>query len=67
MTTSSLMSWNRAFWRIMITTKRLTIRPIEENDWSAIKEIWDMLASSHESDKSGFMEVSHKWVVYFAK
>ena len=41
MTTSSLMSWNRAFWRIMITTKRLTIRPIEENDWTAIKEIWD--------------------------
>ena len=25
----------------MITTKRLTIRPIEENDWIAIKEIWD--------------------------
>ena len=25
----------------MITTKRLTIRPIEENDWTAIKEIWD--------------------------
>ena len=25
----------------MITTKRLTIRPIEENDWVAIKEIWD--------------------------
>ena len=51
---SDLVSWNRAFWRIMITTKRLTIRPIEENDWTAIKEIWDMLASSHESDKSEF-------------
>ena len=25
----------------MITTSRLTIRPIEENDWTAIKEIWD--------------------------
>ena len=35
------MSWNRVLWRIMITTKRLTIRPIEENDWTAIKEIWD--------------------------
>lgn len=52
MTTSSVMSWNWAFWRIMITTKRLTIRPIEENDWTAIKEIWDMLALLHESDKS---------------
>ena len=39
----------------MITTKRLTIRPIEENDWTAIKEILDMLASSHESDKSEFV------------
>lgn len=26
---------------IMITTKRLTIRPIEAKDWIAIKEIWD--------------------------
>ena len=26
---------------IMITTKRLTIRPIEAKDWMAIKEIWD--------------------------
>ena len=25
----------------MITTKRLTIRPIEAKDWIAIKEIWD--------------------------
>lgn len=25
----------------MITTKRLTIRPIEETDWIAMKEIWD--------------------------
>lgn len=25
----------------MITTNRLIIRPIEENDWTAIKEIWD--------------------------
>lgn len=43
MTTSSLMSWNWAFWRIMITTKRLTIRPIEENDWTAIKEIEEIM------------------------
>ena len=42
----------------MITTKRLTIRPIEENDWTAIKEILDMLASSHESDKIGICEVN---------
>ena len=26
---------------IMITTNRLTIRPIEENNWTTIKEIWD--------------------------
>lgn len=25
----------------MITTKRLTVRPIEEKDWIAMKEIWD--------------------------
>lgn len=25
----------------MITTKRLTIRPIEERDWIIMKEIWD--------------------------
>lgn len=25
----------------MITTKRLTIRPIEEKDWIVMKEIWD--------------------------
>ena len=56
------MSWNWAFLRIMITTKRLTIRPIEENDWTAIKEIWDMLASSHESDKSGFGRVTLKLI-----
>ena len=46
----------------MITTKRLTIRPIEENDWTAIKEIWDMLASSHESDKSEVVGVAAKLI-----
>ena len=35
-TTSDLMSWNWAFWRIMITTKRLTIRPIAKEALTAI-------------------------------
>ena len=46
----------------MITTKRLTIRPIEENDWTAIKEIWDMLALLHESDKSEVVGVAAKLI-----
>ena len=40
-TNSSLMSKNEILGIIMIITNRLTIRPIEENDWTAIKEIWD--------------------------
>ena len=52
MTTSDLMSWNWAFGRIMITTKRLTIRPIEENDWTAINEIWDDFNDKDTSPES---------------
>ena len=40
-TNSDLMSKIEILGIIMITTNRLTIRPIEENDWTAIKEIWD--------------------------
>lgn len=40
-TNSSLMSKNEILGIIMIITNRLIIRPIKENDWTAIKEIWD--------------------------